>query len=413
MSTPEAASKKSDNPFFRRIGEGLGLIKEPLFKLGEELTLINPNTRALGSARVRTIDSKGRLTLEFADYPIPVRFDTSDELLEALDDAEELQEEREAGVEGARPRNAILPPDPAAVRIRKKKNPNPEPQLEHAAYTRVVGTPLGALREYAGRERITSRTASVQGKVLLPEGLENRMEGIVVDYEKDAVLREYLEKKMLPYLLRQRIFGKAANFASTIEDISKKISKDFPYQQKMLEDEYGQRRYPWGHKIYLGKVMDQQDMVCRHMGLLFAVTIDYLKAQGAGERLAVPATSEVRFMADMQRDLDEEKRNGHAYCVMQNGGEYYVIDPTSGLARNVREVLASSDTGNQKYRYLFSALRFMVQSPSTQNDQFILQVMRKTRTEPKLVGLIADLRKTLVKDPALVERIASLEKQAR
>ena len=364
--------------------------REKEFEVGDEIELINANTGKLATAKIREIDTyTGRIVAVFENYPIPAYFASVEALRNAVDEAGQQQEE--------------LPLDKTPVTAKR--------QFQHVGYSALASPEH--VREYEGRERITSRTESVQGKVYLPDMLVGSMEGIVVDYEKDFLLRHYLEMKMLPYILSQNGEGHRHHFAATIQLICQKIADDFPYQYKMLDREYCRQRYSPGQKVSLGLIMQRQDLVCRHMGLLFAVTIDFLKKHSTEAQTGIPMECDVRFMADTQRDLVEEKRDGHAYCVMQRHQDYYVVDPTKRLAEDVRKILYSHNEGTSKYRYLFSALRCMLQSSNFGNGQLAQEVVKQTKVDLKLHGLIEDVRKTIEYDAAATHRLLFIEGRTR
>ena len=396
MSFEVPSPTTDDAGWFHKLKKRFGTSKEetPAIAIGSRFKIVNNNTGQVMDATLTRIDPRtGQLVVEIDNCLIPQFFANSHALQEAIETARSKtnpQEEIKTGSDRVRA--------PVAVK----------PRFAHVAYT----TPLPDERapsEYMGRERITSRTSSVQGKVYLPDILENFMEGIVVDYEKDLLLKQYLENTMLPHLLHERILSGRKDFESTIECITKKIALDFPYQKKMLDDQYAITRYPLGQKVGLGLFMKNQDMICRHMGLLFAATIDYLKKYTAPVQTGLPTECDVRFMAEMQRDLLKGRRDGHAYCVMQNGEDYYVIDPTAASAKNIKTILASRSGGDEKYRYLFSALRFMLQNPNKQQKSFLREIREKTKGDPKLAGLMEDLRLTLRSDSAALAILKELE----
>ncbi len=390
MSFNGAPGALSEGGFFKRMGAKLGFKAERPFQVGDRCTLINANTREVQEAVIESIDPKtGQIKASFDGHPVPRWFANVGALREGIEEAKRMPE-RTVSFQS---REVIEVPKPHPLAV--------TPRYGHEAYTVLV---KDGKAEYEGRERITSTSTSVQGGVYLPDILEYTMEGIVVDYEKDLILREYLEKTMLPYVLLQRIVHGQDNFEAIIKSISMKIRSDFPYQKKMLDKKYAQAAYPAGKKVALGKIMKQQDMVCRHMGLLFAASIDFLK-----KKTDAFATSDVRFMADMQRDFEEDEKNGHAYCIMRNAGKYYAVDPTSGMAKEAREILSSKQGGDERYRYLFSILRFLGQEATPEGDQLILDIMNKTKADPKLTGLIGDLKKASARNLALQRRLSHLE----
>lgn len=390
MSFNGAPGASSEGGFFKKIGAKFGFKAEKPFQVGDRCTLINANTREVQPAVIESIDPKtGQIKASFDGHPVPRWFANMAALREGIEEAKRMPERTASFLS----QKVIEAPKPHPVAV--------TPRYGHEVYTAHINV---GKAEYEGRARITSTSASVQGGVYLPDILEYTMEGIVVDYEKDLILREYLEKTMLPYVLLQRITHGRDNFEAIIKSISIKIQSDFPYQKKMLDKRYAQAAYPAGQKVALGKIMRQQDMVCRHMGLLFAVSVDFLK-----KKTDAFATSEVRFMADMQRDFEENERNGHAYCIMRNAGKYYAVDPTAGMAKEAREILTSKQGGDERYRYLFSILRFLGQEATPEGDQLIMDIMKKTKADPKLAGLIGDLKIASVKNLAFQRRLSHLE----
>lgn len=102
------------------------------------------------------------------------------------------------------------------------------------------------VEEYQGRERITSRTKDVQGKVFYPKILEGNMEAITVDYEKDPVLKgyiEHLETSCQSLFDRLKAAGKEMTFKHFLQLINSKIMIDFPYEEKMRERAYRETRF--------------------------------------------------------------------------------------------------------------------------------------------------------------------------
>jgi hypothetical protein len=382
---------------FGKLGEAFGFKSETTLPLGAKFMLVNPNTGVkMEATLVKIGKGSGQLMVEYTGYNIPQIFADQEALQQAI---------REANGNGKK----TPPPSPHRERVPTPTSPPGGPKHEHRAYTNVL--PRGA-EPYQERERITSKTESVQGKVYLPEVLEQHMEAIVVDYKKDPVLKEYIETNVLPFLLRERLADRIYGVESVIACLSKKIALNFPYQYEMLKESYSRARYPVGQKVTLGAFMHNQDMICRHKGLLFAAIIDYLKAHAVDQPVGIPADSEVRFMADQQRDLEEEKTGGHAYCILQEGKDCYVVDPTTGLAKDVKMIFTSDEMGGEKFRYLFSALRFMFQNPRFEDKDFILKIMEKAKTDQRFNELVNDLRRTLGADYATWERFVKLERES-
>lgn len=400
MSIEAPSSTTEDAGWFRALKKRFGVSEEDesTIAIGSRFKIINTNTGQVMDAILRRIDPRtGQLIVEMDGYLIPQFFANSQDLQEAIEAARRKTNPQEEIKKGFEHKGAPVPA---------------KPRLAHAVYTNRIPDEHER-SQYMGRERITSQTVSIQGKVYLPDVLENYMEGIVVDYEKDLLLKYYLEHTMLPHLLHERIIRGRTDFENTIECITKKIAADFPYQKKMLDSTYALTRYPLKQKVGLGLFMKNQDMICRHMGLLFAATIDYLKKQATPLQTGLPADCDVRFMAEMQRDLLQGRRDGHAYCVMRNGQDYYVIDPTTATATNIKTILASRSHGDEKYRYLFSALRFILQNPHEQQKAFLREILEKTKRDPKLAGLMDDLKLTFNTDSAARAILKELELSQR
>ena len=386
MSSWDQPNASQQPSTFRQWGQKLGLLETPLFRVGEGIKLINPNTGELMAGQIKTIDRKtGQVEVRFENYPIPSFFASSESLLRDV----EVAKQRERSMYDHRQL--------------------PKPRLAHSPYTELGrGYAEG---EYAGRRRITSHTPSIQGKVYMPETLEDTMEAIVVDYEKDMQLRIYLESVIVPLVLHERISHGATELPEMLSLISKKIKMDFPYQQRMLDRQYAGQRYPPGQKVRLGAIMQNQDMICRHMGLLFAATVDFLRAHEASKVNEMFSGSEVRFMADIQRDLVENKEGGHAYCVVEKGGEYFLVDPTTGIAESAHDILSLEGSRRMNYRYLYSMLRYMLQNPKTEGQQFMLAIIRRQKYDPKIAEVLRDLKKTIGNDLLLARRFVYLERQ--
>lgn len=63
------------------------------------------------------------------------------------------------------------------------------------------------------------------------------------------------------------------------------------------------------------------------------------------------------------------------------------------------------------YRYLYSMLRYMLQNPKTEGQQFMLAIIRRQKYDPKIAEVLRDLKKTIGNDLLLARRFVYLERQ--
>ncbi|MFA7278278.1 MAG: hypothetical protein WC101_04840, partial [Candidatus Gracilibacteria bacterium] len=172
--------------------------------------------------------------------------------------------------------------------------------LRHIGYS--VAAPGAGADMYEGRPRITTRTKNLQGGVCYPKSLEGRMEAIVVDYEKDQGLARYInqiEQYANTVFHQMKLAGRAPKFEDLLGIIARKIFADFPYSYRMLDKRYREAAYPSGGKVHLGRIMEKQDMICRHMALLFGSTLEHLRDKN-NPHMRIRSDTDVRYVADTQ-----------------------------------------------------------------------------------------------------------------
>ncbi|MCC6643568.1 hypothetical protein IT411_02360 [Candidatus Peregrinibacteria bacterium] len=283
--------------------------------------------------------------------------------------------------------------------------------LKHAGYTALLSNSGQThTEEYEGRSRITSLSKKINGGVYMPVVMEKEMEAIVVDYQKDQALRKYLEEldDYIAMLARRlQSAGRQMDFEDILSSICHKITADFPYSERMCDKNYLLTKYAAGKKTHLGVMMTNQDMICRHMGLLVGAAIDYFKDNFVQNKSGVKLKpdTEMGFMADIARDLEESKSNGHAYLVVRkpekNGpkNKVFVVDPAAGRVMDVGKALESKDPrGRGFYRYAFSALRFLFQDYSSADNHLLTRFLDLAAKDPTLQQVIKDVKNNL-KDP--------------
>jgi len=260
---------------------------------------------------------------------------------------------------------------------------------------------------YEGRVRITSKSEKIDQGVFYPQILTGKMEAITVDIEKDKILREYLDElsnHLIKLAHQMQTVGRVFSFEEMLNVISAKVAADFPYSHRMCEDKYAHKTYKPGSKYRLGAFMSNQDMVCRHMSLLLGAAIDYFKQNFVEDKkvgLKLKPDTEMRFMADMQKDLDESDNTGHAYLVVRKPNakgrnDLFVIDPTRAAAFNVEKMFESKNPrGFGYYRYMFSTLRFLMQTPSPGDEQLINRIFQDAKKDSASAKLLKDVKMTL------------------
>lgn len=265
---------------------------------------------------------------------------------------------------------------------------------------------------YKGRERINSRTKSVQGKVYCPVSLEKKMDAIVVDYEVDEELKKYIahmEEYIRVIGAKLQKAGQPRNFETLLDIISKKISIDFPYSKRMIDDKYIDRKYTPGTKVRLGVFMQNQDMICRHMGLLAAAILEHFKDNFRKKKKGVvtlnPDDYQIRFMADYQTDEVQGRNSGHAYVVIRRWIQeekkwaYYVVDPTGGVAVDIESGLNNKrELSPGACRYIFSLLRYLLQEGDILNHQFIYKLINRAKWDINLRQTLNAVHKALDMD---------------
>lgn len=259
---------------------------------------------------------------------------------------------------------------------------------------------------YEGRDRITTRSTKLQGGVYYPSVLTGRTEAIVVDYEKDRTLAthiDHIERYCHLILSRLKSAGRPPRFEDLLRTMSRKIFLDYPYSHRMLDDRYAKKTYPYGTKIHLGKFMHEQDMICRHMGLLFAITLEHLRDKGnPNANMDVGNNTDVRFVADTQYDPKESDPTGHGYVIVRRiesgQRQYFAIDPTAGRSVDVRKLFENDahEKPPSSYRYLFSAIRILFQNPDTYDNSFKRWLTRLRKGDAQIQALVADTERAFI-----------------
>lgn len=282
----------------------------------------------------------------------------------------------------------------------------------HQAYTKRVEEGDGE-GEYLGRTRVTSTTDSFNGKVYMPQVLEHKQEATVIDFDKDPVLKKYVED--VENLFLNEIQKHPIAFDDFLELLSKKISKDFPYSMQMRDKKFHNLHYPSGKKYYLGHMMRNQNMVCRHMALLVAAVMDHL-TKSPKIKNHIDPTLEVRFLSDQQTEEgNKNDRSGHAYALVKKFSRsqqkyvYMIVDPTVPASIEAPEILKSKVDESTKYRYLFSLMRHLIVDTPPAEDRNIVELMNEFKKDNMFNALLENLTKLLKKDyPAELNRLLRL-----
>ncbi len=258
---------------------------------------------------------------------------------------------------------------------------------------------------YKDRPRISTRSKKLQGGVFYPKSLEGRMEAIVVDYEKDPTLAAYIhgiEQYANTVLQQMKSSGRDPTFDDLASIVAHKIPSDFPYSHRMLRHDYLDVTYPPGKKVHLGVIMQKQDMICRHMALLFAATIEHLRDKGNPQvKMRVNTDTDVRFMGDTQHDLiEKDNTSGHGYVVIKrlDGGHtrYLVADPTAGQVFDIRSAFKRREKSPAAYRYLFSVIRLVFQEEHSRDGAFKHWLTRARKSDPHIQRLMVDAENAYV-----------------
>ncbi len=273
-------------------------------------------------------------------------------------------------------------------------------KFNHIPYTKLAGNDVQASK-YQERVRITSTTESFDEKVYYPETLTGKMEAIVIDTKKDTVLQQFLKKVEVEFL-KAIHSGTPIHFNDFMEYLCEKIAVDFPYSNRMTEETYKKTAYVPGKKYQLGKFMADQNMVCRHMGLLVAITIEHLKkSQNTGRY--VDQTTQVRFLSDQQTDETSKNRSGHAYALVkkfsrsQQKTVYVIVDPAGKTCTESTEIYDSKIPERIKQRYLFSLMRHLVCDTDETEDQTIIEHMRILGKHQGFLDVLNNLEQVLKK----------------
>lgn len=291
-----------------------------------------------------------------------------------------------------------------------KKSPSnaplaPRGGLTHNKYSQLAVNSSDAF--YQGRKLIDSHSEKVQGGVVCPLKLRGTMEAITVDYEVDLPLKSYIvemEQHLMKLYKEFKKNGRTLDLAVAFSIISHKIAADFPYSRRMMEGDYARKTYTPGVKYRLSNFMINQNMVCRHMALLAAAILDHLKENArAGKMPSLKADTEVRYMADSQRDSIENRNSGHAYVIVKRSDDsekknlYYVIDPTGGTAVEIRNLFTNRkrEISTGAWRYLFSVLRVVFQKEDNRDEQFLNNIFSGTKSDVNLLEVLKDLKKSL------------------
>lgn len=282
-----------------------------------------------------------------------------------------------------------------------KNAPPGKPDLLHQGYSRMRESGEN-VDMYQGRPRITSRSKTVNGGVYYPRSMEGEMEAIVVDWDKDEGLKAYipvLEVELSAKLKQLQAQGHKPDIKTMIDLIARKIAWDFPYSQRMRDRKYCNAKYKPGEKNHLGRMMDNQDMICRHMGLLAAAVLEHMKLNGK-----IKKNRDIRYVADHQEDLIEGEHSGHAYVFVADReatpNEYYIVDPAGGYAVSFRDMLKKKERARSTgtYRYLFSGMRVLLQEPDPRDKPFLVGMCKNAKKDANIEGVLNDLAKTFTKN---------------
>ncbi len=299
-----------------------------------------------------------------------------------------------------------------SVRLPERVAP-PSP-VAFQAYTRLqVPNNTKEVREdtYQGRPRITS-VSNVRGGVYLPESLK-KMEAIVVDWEKekDPFLHAYLSS-LAQSLNRYAEKGGAPTTLVILRAINEDILKKFPYCHAMAKDGHldDQEWFIPNKKVTLGVIMENQWCVCRHHALLFTAAIEFLQSTKLHPEIADSLKGvKARYLADMM-DLnplgslteEDDKISGHAYCGVSWKDHVVIVDPSGGLVATVPEIALLSMQKTRRLRYLYSAMRFMMDtSPERLYDKEITLTMAWARKDGLLkTAILQAIREARQRDVA-------------
>lgn len=284
--------------------------------------------------------------------------------------------------------------------------------IRHTGYSLAAPGLATSPDMYKDRPRITTRSTKLQGGVYYPKSLEGQMEAVVVDYEKDRTLAAYIDhiEQYAHIILQQmKLAGRSPTFDDLVSIVARKIPADFPYSHRMLDHKYLDGTYPPGKKVHLGVIMAKQDMICRHMALLFSATIEHLRDKGnPAVNMHVSSDTDVRYTADTQYDPLEKDLSGHGYVVMKRfeGGHtrYLVADPTASRVFDIRDVFKPSarDRSPNVYRYLFSVLRVVFQESDARDGAFKHWLTRARKGNAQIQRLVSDVEKAYVQSGDII-----------
>jgi hypothetical protein len=197
-----------------------------------------------------------------------------------------------------------------------------EKGIEIGKYNEIDNTPYFEGRHIVGQNTPVNKGVYVPGS-LGSNGDFNR-ECIVVDFGEDRALELFYTKLVDKLMLST---GKGLPDIVRIYDELLKPMINLRNSEKLIQNHSGK-------KIQLGLVLMEKAVVCRHNSLLFAAIFERLQQQGI-----VPP----HFICSIQRHIDNwggenEPLAPHAYCKIDTGNRYYIVDPvqrSSGWLENV------------------------------------------------------------------------------
>lgn len=264
--------------------------------------------------------------------------------------------------------------------------------LHHIGKTTAI--PLDRFRY----PEITSKTKHFNGAARYGKASETT----VINLERDRILREYVERVTSEILTRCVDRDIKTTEELTIF-VSLRIAQDFRYSTRMASggpNNYHARTYPPRSEVPLGKIMQNQDMICRHMALLAAVILEHLHHSPGTISLPTNALIDFRYMADSEIDnADPGNRNSHGYVIMKNyerfenggaGFDYFIIDPAGRIHGSLRKIMAQRENPKLE-RYIFSIARVAMQDEDeTANGEFIHWLKNKAQDIPWVMRAIRD-----------------------
>jgi hypothetical protein len=185
-----------------------------------------------------------------------------------------------------------------------------EKGIEIGKYNEIDNTPYFEGRPIIGKKVPKNKRLEGVYPGSIDDNNEFSREILVVDFDKDLALQLFYQKMVDQITLST---GKG------LPDIARIYDKLLTPMISLKNSEELRRNHN-GKKVQLGLALMEKAVVCRQSALLFATIFERLQQQGI-----IP----LEFECTIERNFDTwgHQKGMHAYCKINTGTRYFIIDP--------------------------------------------------------------------------------------